>query len=55
MLVENICRINFGGAYSFVQQKGIAEIHESKIEINDEEIEGVEMIAMEFTNAWVKG
>lgn len=54
-MVENIARTNFGGRGDFVQQKGIAEIHQSKIEINDQEIQGVEMIALEFKNDWVKG
>ncbi|XP_021953754.1 beta-galactosidase-1-like protein 2 [Folsomia candida] len=55
LMVENIARTNFGGRGDFVQQKGIAEIHQSKIEINDQEIQGVEMIALEFKNDWVKG
>jgi len=54
LLVEPLTRINFGSAADFVQQKGIAPIHQSKIEINGEEIDGVEIIAAEFSNAWLK-
>jgi len=54
LLVEPLTRVNFGHAPDFVQQKGFAPIHQSKIEINGEEIDGVEIIAAEFTNAWVK-
>jgi len=55
LMVENIARTNYGGRGDMVQQKGIAAVHQSKIELNDEEIEDVEIIALEFKNAWVKG
>jgi len=55
VMVENIARTNFGGSGDLVQQKGIAAVHQSKIEINDVEIENVEIIALEFKNDWVKG
>ncbi|ODM98203.1 Beta-galactosidase-1-like protein 2 [Orchesella cincta] len=54
LMVEPLTRVNFGGAGDFIQQKGIAPIHQSKIEINGEEVTDVEIIAAEFTNAWVK-
>lgn len=54
LMVEPLTRVNFGSAGDFVQQKGIAPIHQSKIEVNGEEITNIEIIAMEFTNAWVK-
>lgn len=56
LLVEILARSKWGDfAEQFHQYKGISEIHNSKIEINNEEIEGVQLIAMEFNNAWVKG
>jgi len=55
LLVENIARTNFGGRGDFIQQKGIADVHQSKIEINDQEIGSVEIIAAEFKSAWVNG
>jgi methenyltetrahydromethanopterin cyclohydrolase len=54
LLVENLGRINVGSHPSFVQQKGIAEVHQSKIELNDQEIQNVTIIAAEFKGAWVK-
>lgn len=54
LFVEPLTRVNFGHAGDFVQQKGIAPIHQSKIEINGEEVDGLEVIAAEFTHAWVK-
>jgi hypothetical protein len=54
LLVENMARVNFGGRGDFVQQKGIAAVHESKLELNDQAIEGVEIISAEFKSAWVK-
>ncbi|CAL8138698.1 unnamed protein product [Orchesella dallaii] len=55
LLVEPLTRVNFGWAGDFIQQKGIASIHQSKIEINGEEVRDVEIIAAEFNNEWVKG
>jgi len=54
LLVENIARTNFGGSGDFVQQKGMAPIHQSKIEINGQEILGLEAISLEFKSAWVR-
>ncbi|CAL8085951.1 unnamed protein product [Orchesella dallaii] len=54
LLVEPLTRVNYGTAGDFIQQKGIAPIHQSKIEINGEEVTNVEVIAAEFSNAWVK-
>lgn len=56
LFVDVIARANWGGRWEHcIQQKGIAEINGGKIEINGEEIDGVEIIAMEFTHAWVRG
>ncbi|ODM98337.1 Beta-galactosidase-1-like protein 3 [Orchesella cincta] len=54
LMVEPMARVNYGTAADFIQQKGIAPIHQSKIEINGEEVTDIEVIAAEFSNAWVK-
>jgi hypothetical protein len=55
LIVESVSRVNFGGAGDFVQQKGIAPVHQSAIELNNEEIQDLEIIAVEFKSDWVKG
>lgn len=56
LFVDVIARTNWGGRWEhFNQQKGLPEITGSKIEINNIEIQGVEIIALEFTQAWVNG
>jgi hypothetical protein len=54
VVVENIARTNFGSSGDFVQQKGIADVHQSSIEIDGMPIMDLEIVAMEFKNNWVK-
>jgi hypothetical protein len=54
ILVENMGRVNFGNANELVCHKGIAPIYGGKLELNSEEVQGMEIISMEFNNAWVK-
>ncbi len=46
-------RINFGVSHDFIQDKGIGPAHQSKIELNNEEIRNVQVFSAEFENAWV--
>jgi len=55
VIVEPVARNNFGWAGDYIQQKGIAAVHQSKIEINDVEVEDLEIMAMEFKSEWVTG
>jgi hypothetical protein len=56
LIVESLSRVNSGGAWEFIQQKGIAPIHHSAIELNNEEIQDLEIIAViEFQLELVKG
>jgi len=55
LLIENIARVNVGQAYDFIQQKGIASVLQSAIELNGQPIEDLEIIAAEFKTPWVNG
>jgi len=54
-MIGNLGRVNYGGRKDLVQQKGLPSVHQSKMELNGEELrDNMEIIALEFTNAWVK-
>ncbi|OXA43814.1 beta-galactosidase-1-like protein 2 isoform X2 [Folsomia candida] len=54
LLIENMGRINFGGAKDFLQRKGLVNSpNESYYHLDGQEIKDVEIIALEFKSNWV--
>ncbi|ODN01563.1 Beta-galactosidase-1-like protein 2 [Orchesella cincta] len=52
LLIENTARVNFGNDNHFLQEKGLVN---GTYKLNGNDISDIEIIALEFKSAWVKG